>query len=343
MLILSLLTPEAALAQKLNPKDALQIITDFADRLCLTPPLEGSGSTVELSGVAKAELDGLLKRMAALGIQGSAKFQQSQFRGLLQKDLVAALKTSTDCKLKVLDALKDKLLSNVSAPTADEVADAAAKRARLLTLTFTNAPPFTRGRRDRITQEWSAFYHYLDGVGFDLPKEVPPLRTRQGNAMAMARISPSIDESHGHIGIPEQWLDDAEQLRNVYAVWLFRKLFGLLDSPPWLESQGQQVHIATSLFACYYRSSFVNQNVCDHDWIGRGWNNRLWNVRAMKGQNYTDRALFATYKGWAWARPEGPEGSFDEFFGVRFLYGLSLIHPAKQDIEEIRGILQGAR
>jgi len=331
LLMFLVLVPEAALAQNLNAqKEALQIIGDSADRLCLKPPLEGSGSTVELSGTAKAELEGLLKKLGALGIQGSAKYQQSQFQGLLQKDLAAALKSSTDCRLKVFDDLKGKLLSAVAPPTPLPT--------KPLALTFTGSPLFTRARKERITDEWSAFYRYLDGVGFDLPKDVPPLRTTPGNAMTMALMQPSVTESGNKIGIPEQWLDDAERLRNVYAVWLFRKLFRLYEDPPWVAPANSWLHSTTSLFACYYRSSFVNQNVCDYDWIGRAWNNGLWNIRVKKGQDFTDRAMFATYKGWAWVRPEKPESSFDEFFGLRFWNGLSLSSPtghASADIEEI--------
>jgi hypothetical protein len=117
--------------------------------------LEGSGSNLELSGAAKAELDSLLKRIASLGIQGSAKYQQSQFQGLLQKDLATALKNSTDCKLKVFDALKDKLLSAATepkAPTAEDVAEAVVKRLpkQQLAFTFTESPLFTRARTNGL-------------------------------------------------------------------------------------------------------------------------------------------------------------------------------------------------
>ena len=161
--------------------------------------------------------------------------------------------------------------------------------------------------------------------------------------MAMSWIGPSISATTANISIPEQWLDDPERVRNVYAVWLFRKLFGLVDNPPWLESQSRLVHIAASLFACYYRSSFVNQNVCAHDWIGRSWNNGLWNIRVKRGQDFADRTMFATYKAWAWVRPEKSEDSFDEFFSLRFLNGLSLVDPARRDLAEVQDILRGQK
>lgn len=91
--------------------EILDTIGDFAERICPKVPLEGNSSTVELSGSAKAELNGLLKKMAALGIQGAAKYQESQFQGLVQKDLLPAIRDSTDCKLKVANNLMGKLLS----------------------------------------------------------------------------------------------------------------------------------------------------------------------------------------------------------------------------------------
>jgi hypothetical protein len=56
-------------------KAALKIISDFADRICLTVKQEGTSHDVELSGKAKAELNGLLKRLANLGIEGVAQYQ----------------------------------------------------------------------------------------------------------------------------------------------------------------------------------------------------------------------------------------------------------------------------
>lgn len=91
-------------------KEILKTIGDFAERICPKVPLEGSSSTMELSVSAKAELAELLKKLSALGIQGAAKYQVSQFQGLVQKDLLAAMRDSTDCKLNVSNSLMGKLL-----------------------------------------------------------------------------------------------------------------------------------------------------------------------------------------------------------------------------------------
>lgn len=86
---------------------ALNMIADFADRLCADIPLTGNG--LELTGKAKAELSGFIKKIAEIGIEGAAKYHN--YEGVLQKDLVNALKDSTTCKLEVFKELKDKILS----------------------------------------------------------------------------------------------------------------------------------------------------------------------------------------------------------------------------------------
>ena len=95
-------------------KDILITIGDFAERMCPTIPLEGSSSSTELSGNTKAELKGLIKKMADLGIQGAVKYQESHYQGVLQKDLYAATRDSTNCKMNVSTMMLGKLLSATS-------------------------------------------------------------------------------------------------------------------------------------------------------------------------------------------------------------------------------------
>jgi hypothetical protein len=86
------------------------MIANFAERLCNTVPTEGRDGRLELSGKAKAELNALIKKIANIGVEGAAKYQQSQYKGVLQKDLAAVLKENTNCKLQVLKELKETLL-----------------------------------------------------------------------------------------------------------------------------------------------------------------------------------------------------------------------------------------
>lgn len=92
-------------------KQALHLISDFADDFCKTPPLEGGTKDVTLSLGAKTELNRILKKVANLGVEGAAKYQSEHYNGLLQKDLVNALKDSSNCRLEIWRDLKDKLLA----------------------------------------------------------------------------------------------------------------------------------------------------------------------------------------------------------------------------------------
>ena len=80
---------------------ALQVIADFADRLCSTTPMTGSTNNLELSGEAKVELNKLMKIIPNLGLEGAAKYQSSEWQGLLQQDLAGQLNNSRTCKLTV--------------------------------------------------------------------------------------------------------------------------------------------------------------------------------------------------------------------------------------------------
>ena len=97
-------------------QEALNLIADFADRFCKDVPLTTTAESIELSGKAKAELNGLLKKIADLGIEGAGKYQSSKSNGLLQKDLLEARKDSTNCRLKIWEDLEKKLLTGQSVP-----------------------------------------------------------------------------------------------------------------------------------------------------------------------------------------------------------------------------------
>lgn len=92
-------------------RQSLDMIADFAERICSEVPLEGGSRNLDLSGSAETKLNGLLKNIAALGIQGAAKYEEKQFKGLLQKDLRAAIQDGNLCRLKVAETLISKVLS----------------------------------------------------------------------------------------------------------------------------------------------------------------------------------------------------------------------------------------
>lgn len=111
-----LISQPTANAQAMKPdKQSLEMIADFAERICSEVPLEGGSSNLELSGSAETKLNGLLKSLGSLGIEGAAKYEQKEFKGLLQKDLRAAIQDQNMCRLKVAESLISKILDRSDA------------------------------------------------------------------------------------------------------------------------------------------------------------------------------------------------------------------------------------
>lgn len=89
---------------------ALKEIADTADRLCGTVAPSGQVNNVKVVGDVKAELSGLVKKLANLGISGSGNFSSSTYEGVVQQELTTALKDVRECKLNVFKTLQEKLL-----------------------------------------------------------------------------------------------------------------------------------------------------------------------------------------------------------------------------------------
>src|SRR4029077_19220996 len=62
-------------AQDRSETAALQLIRETAADICTTAPMEAADSRVELSGSAKAKLDGAISKVVNLGLEGAAKYQ----------------------------------------------------------------------------------------------------------------------------------------------------------------------------------------------------------------------------------------------------------------------------
>ena len=86
------------------------MITDTANKICQTPPLEMSNQGVTLSGDAKVKVGGVIGKIADLGISGAAEYQTEHSSGLLQKDLAAAIQNGDSCRLEVLKTLSRDLI-----------------------------------------------------------------------------------------------------------------------------------------------------------------------------------------------------------------------------------------
>jgi hypothetical protein len=103
--------------------DALKAITDTADRICGVVAAAGESQSVKVTGDLKAQLSGLAKRLADLGISGTGSFDADNYVGVLQSDLPTALGSLRECKLKVFDKLEAKLITGTgTAPTSTATA-----------------------------------------------------------------------------------------------------------------------------------------------------------------------------------------------------------------------------
>ena len=106
---------------------ALQEITDTVDRLCGN--VATSGQTNAASGAAevKAELNGLAKRLADLGVSASGSTSSSTYEGVIQQELPTALRDVRECKLKVFQTLQEKLLPDAQSTPRSALGAGAAK------------------------------------------------------------------------------------------------------------------------------------------------------------------------------------------------------------------------
>jgi hypothetical protein len=112
---------------------ALQEITDTADRLCGNVATSGQTNSLKASGDVKAELNGLVKKLADIGVSASGETNSSAYEGVVQQELTTALQDVRKCKLKVFNTLQEKLLFNVApaATSAEEENAYAAARGNL--------------------------------------------------------------------------------------------------------------------------------------------------------------------------------------------------------------------
>ena len=98
--------------------EALKAITDTADKICGVIEAAGESQSAKVNGDVKAQLSGLAKRLADLGVKVTGSLEADSYVGVLRSDLPTALSSQANCKLKVFDSLEKKLLVHIQ-PTAE--------------------------------------------------------------------------------------------------------------------------------------------------------------------------------------------------------------------------------
>lgn len=109
-LSLACLSAGATQAHADQNSDALNAIADTADRICGTVAAAGSSQNTDVTGDVRAQLKGLAKYLADLGISGTGSINSDEYVGVLRSDLPSTLNSTRDCKLKVFDKLEQKLI-----------------------------------------------------------------------------------------------------------------------------------------------------------------------------------------------------------------------------------------
>ena len=88
---------------------ALNSISDTADRICGIVTTQGETHSSSVSGDVHAELSGLARYLASIGVSGAGEIASSNYQNVLQQDLPAALRDARDCKRR--GALKGLLIA----------------------------------------------------------------------------------------------------------------------------------------------------------------------------------------------------------------------------------------
>jgi hypothetical protein len=91
---------------------ALDLITKAADSVCSTVKQAGSSESLNVKGEVKAQLNGLIKQLADLGINGAADFNSDQYEGVIRTDLATAVLNNAQCKFNVFDKLQAKMIKS---------------------------------------------------------------------------------------------------------------------------------------------------------------------------------------------------------------------------------------
>jgi len=120
-ILLFLAGGSAASAQSLN-LEALRAVQEFAAEFCGELMTEGSSQNVKVDGSAEAKLSGLLDKLADIGVQGTAEFDQQKYVGLVREELGDDLKNNRECRTRVWDDLKVAVISKPDAAAAAQAA-----------------------------------------------------------------------------------------------------------------------------------------------------------------------------------------------------------------------------
>lgn len=98
------------LVQQADWQATFNVLSETADNICATTPVEGSGNSLGLTEYADAKLSGAVGQLASLNVAGAAKYQSPRYKRSLREDLAAVLENNSTCRLTVFNTLMNKVV-----------------------------------------------------------------------------------------------------------------------------------------------------------------------------------------------------------------------------------------
>jgi hypothetical protein len=202
-------------------------------------------------------------------------------------------------------------------------------------LTFKASPLFTPMRQIRIEREVNEYCRYLSAIGYDLPKEFPPIGTMPGKVLRRLSFSPGTIYSE-YLLLPEDYLDDPQHVRAAFSFYIFERLLN-----PNSSDLNGFLFISEIIYSNYYLADFSNvqPSAPRKDAPGDKWISAIWDIREKHGREFANKSLFYTFKQWHIPVDNIQNESFDKYFGRRFSIGLDVEDNRQQHAGSIAKIL----
>ena len=137
---------------------------------------------------------------------------------------------------------------------------------------------YTPERKEQFRITINDFYSYLSAIGFELPKDVPPIGV--GISPSFGGATPgTIYELQ--MNVPQDDPDNVDALLNVYSSYLFLSIF-----PPHSFRHVFQMETVHT-FGDYYRWSFLNHNTINRMAMPPGQSPRTRRCQSSTGPGLT--------------------------------------------------------
>jgi len=214
------------------------------------------------------------------------------------------------------------------------------KREIIVVVSFKDSPALTKKRRTNIEIGLDDFYRYLKNLGFDFPREVPPIGVSPPHSVMSAGGGQG-PAYYSSLIISEDVVDDPRIVRTVYAGYTFNRILVWPDA--WKSNisraEAEDDEVAAWVYECYFPRSFDGQSTCDSSAPGHKWVDAMWDVRQKYGQEYADSLMCYTLKMWR-DIPSKYLDNFDRFFRYRLAAGESVKDNSTDRYSELNKIFQ---